>query len=131
MSQTNLDLAIKQFNQREFYACHDTLEEIWLESIEPDKTFYQGILQVAVGCYHFGNGNWRGAVILLGEGMRKLISYEPDYLEVDVTQLTDQSNDLLIALQKIEPETVTQFYQQLLDRQLENNLDFPVIQTIS
>jgi hypothetical protein len=60
---------VEQFNQRQFYACHDTLEAIWIEAGEPDKKFYQGVLQVAVGLYHLGNDNWRGAVILLGEGV--------------------------------------------------------------
>jgi predicted metal-dependent hydrolase len=69
---------VEQFNKREFYACHDTLEAIWIEAAESDKRFYQGILQVAVGCYHLTNHNWRGAVILLGEGVRRLNDYEPD-----------------------------------------------------
>ena len=130
MIDSNLQKAIAQFNQQEFYACHDTLEEIWMDSVEPDKTFYQGVLQVAVGCYHLGNGNWRGAVILLGEGIRKLIEYEPDYLQIDVTQLTDDSHNLLTALQDIEPDSVTELYQKLLAQQLDNNLTLPVIKIV-
>lgn len=121
---------IQEFNERKFYACHDTLEEIWSDSVEPDKTFYQGILQVAVGCYHLSNHNWRGAVILLGEGTKKLIEYEPEYLKINVIKLTDESHNLLTNLQKIEPETVSDFYQKLLENKLENNLTFPQIQVI-
>ena len=127
----NLQKAIIEFNQREFYACHDTLEEIWMDAVEPDKTFYQGILQVAVGCYHLGNSNWRGAVILLGEGIRKLMEYEPDYLDIDVSQLTNQSHDLLIALQSIEADSVAQFYQQLCHGQVNNSLRLPSISFIA
>ena len=130
MIDSNLRKAIAQFNQKEFYACHDTLEEIWMDSVEPDKTFYQGVLQVAVGCYHLGNGNWRGAVILLGEGIRKLIEYEPDYLQINVTRLTDDSHNLLMALQDIDPDSVTEFYQKLLAQQLDNNLTLPVIKIV-
>jgi len=72
-----LTQGITQFNQQDFYGCHDTLEAIWLEAIAPEKNFYQGILQIAVGCYHLGNDNWRGAVILLGEGIRRLADYSP------------------------------------------------------
>lgn len=70
---------ITEFNQGEFYACHDTLEAIWMEAGEPEKTFYQGILQMAVALYHLGNRNVRGAIILLGEGMHRLRRYESDY----------------------------------------------------
>ncbi|MEY3826619.1 MAG: hypothetical protein RLZZ148_1435, partial [Cyanobacteriota bacterium] len=39
---------VSEFNLGEFYACHDTLEALWMESSEPTKSFYQGILQIAV-----------------------------------------------------------------------------------
>ncbi|NCO75119.1 MAG: DUF309 domain-containing protein [Cyanobacteria bacterium] len=120
---------IEEFNQQKFYACHDTLEEIWLDSVEPDKTFYQGILQIAVGCYHLSNSNWRGAVILLGEGSKKLREYEPDYFDIDVSKLLENSYNLLTSLQQINPELVTEFYQQLINNQLENNLSLPYINT--
>ncbi len=82
-----LDLAIEQFNQQDFYACHDTLEALWMEAIEPDRSFYQGLLQMAVGLYHFSHQNRRGAAILLGEGMGRLQSYRPEYQNVDLTAL--------------------------------------------
>jgi len=64
--------AIAQFNQGEYYACHDTLEALWMEAIEPERTLYQGLLQMAVAGYHLGNGNQRGAILLLGEGLSRL-----------------------------------------------------------
>jgi predicted metal-dependent hydrolase len=27
---------VEQFNQQEFYACHDTLEALWMEASEPE-----------------------------------------------------------------------------------------------
>lgn len=105
--------AIAQFNQQEFYTCHDTLEALWLEAPETDKNFYQGILQIAVACYHLGNYNWRGAVILLGEGIKRLSDYQPVYEDIDVTNLLEDSNLLLKALQQIEPEQIARFVEQL------------------
>jgi predicted metal-dependent hydrolase len=121
---------IDEFNRQEFYACHDTLEEIWMNSIEPDKKFYQGILQISVGCYHLSNGNWKGAVILLGEGLRKLGEYKPDYQNVDVTKLCRCSYELLITLQQINPDEVKEFYLKLVNHQLENKLTLPHIETL-
>jgi predicted metal-dependent hydrolase len=85
-----LTLAVEQFNQQDFYACHDTLEALWMESLEPDRTFYQGLLQMAVGLYHFHNGNQRGAMILLGEGMGRLQRYRPTYDHLNIDALLDQ-----------------------------------------
>jgi uncharacterized protein len=96
---------IEQFNAGQFYACHDILEALWIDSIEPDKTFYQGILQIAVGLYHLGNHNQRGAMILLGEGSNRLRHYLPSYGGIDVEELFTQSLELLKTLQKdsLEP----------------------------
>ena len=54
---------VEQFNAGEYYACHDTLEAVWIEAPEADRKFYQGILQIAVALYHLGNQNLRGAVL--------------------------------------------------------------------
>jgi uncharacterized protein len=100
---------VEEFNQGEFYACHDTLEALWMESSEPEKTFYQGVLQIAVALYHLGNSNWRGAVILLGEGTNRLQRYQPSYSEIDVEKLIDQSTELLTALQQSGAENIAEF----------------------
>jgi len=108
---------IAEFNQQQFYACHDTLEAIWVDAPEADKRFYQGILQVAVGCYHLSNDNLRGAIILLGEAVRRLCDYQPDYQEVDVEQLLEQALALLQALQQLQPEQTQDFFQRLQQKQ--------------
>ncbi len=107
---------VEQFNQREFYACHDTLEAIWMEAMEPQRTFYQGILQIAVALYHLGNQNLRGATILLGEGINRLRRYQPVYAGVDVSELSDQSVEWLILLQQTKPEDVAELANQVIQR---------------
>lgn len=104
---------VEQFNQQEFYACHDTLEALWMEASEPQKRFYQGVLQIAVACYHLGNLNWRGAAILLGEGIGRIKAYEPRYSGIDVSQLIDQSAELLTALQEAGAENIAEFVEQM------------------
>lgn len=113
VASPEFEQGIKEFNQQEFYACHDTLEAIWVDAEETDKRFYQGILQVAVGCYHLSNDNLRGAIILLGEAVRRLCDYQPDYEGVDVELLLEQASELLQALQQLPPEHTTEFFQQL------------------
>ena len=108
---------ITEFNQQQFYACHDTLEAVWVDAEEADKRFYQGILQVAVGCYHLSNDNLRGAIILLGEAVRRLCDYQPDYEGIDVEKLLEQALALLQALQQLKPEQVSGFFQQLQHKQ--------------
>jgi predicted metal-dependent hydrolase len=63
---------VEQFNSRKFFEAHETWEEIWLFAPEPEKTFLQGIIQVAAAFHHFCRGNRAGAQSLLRAGLQKL-----------------------------------------------------------
>lgn len=95
---------VEQFNQRQFYTCHDTLEVLWMEAVEPERSFYQGVLQIAVALYHLSNQNLRGAIILLGEGMNRLRHYQPSFAGVAVSPLLDQAKALQVKLQQAQAE---------------------------
>jgi predicted metal-dependent hydrolase len=80
-----------------------------------------------VACYHLGNYNWRGAVTLLGEGIRRLSYFQPSHSEIDVGALVSQSYELLQQLQQIEPDRVQVFVENLSQDQ---PFPFPKIQII-
>jgi uncharacterized protein len=63
---------IEQFNSGHFFEAHETWEEIWLQSPEPDKTFLQGIIQITAAFHHHSRGNLRGARSLLEAGLARL-----------------------------------------------------------
>ncbi len=95
---------VAQFNSGQFYACHDILEALWIEALEPEKSFYQGILQIAVALYHLGNENVRGTMILLGEGSNRLRRYPSDFAGIDVDDLLTTSINFLQTLQITHPD---------------------------
>ncbi|XP_002278905.4 uncharacterized protein LOC100267181 [Vitis vinifera] len=70
--ECNFDDAVALFNSRDYYRCHDFLEEIWNRAEDPVRTLVHGILQCAVGLHHLFNQNHRGAMMELGEGLCKL-----------------------------------------------------------
>ncbi|MEY2984265.1 MAG: hypothetical protein RLZZ568_882 [Cyanobacteriota bacterium] len=107
--QDGLALGLEQFNQQNFYACHDTLEAVWLQCDPGEKNFYQGILQIAVAHYHLSNHNWQGGVTLLGEGIRRLTPFRPTHQRVNIERLLQDSSSLLTALQRIPPSELSQW----------------------
>ncbi|GBE95100.1 DUF309 domain-containing protein [Nostoc cycadae] len=113
---------VEQFNSGQFYACHDTLEALWIEASEPEKTLYQGILQIAVALYHLRNNNLRGAVILLGEGSNRLRRYPDTYGGINVDELLSQSAALLTILQQTSVNNISA--DELLQTQV---LPIPII----
>lgn len=67
-----LTQAVALFNAGEWYACHDSLEELWHGTSGNMRPVLQGILQIAVAELHHERGNCRGATILMGEGLGRL-----------------------------------------------------------
>lgn len=92
------------FNRRQFFDCHEVLEEIWLQEPEDEKPFYQGLIQVAAGFHHFcEKQNLRGALSLIGAGAEKLRRYPPHYHEIDLGGLLGQLTPWLEHLEGQQP----------------------------
>jgi uncharacterized protein len=70
-----LEHGIELFNRGEFFEAHEVLEDVWRVAVKEDKKFLQGIIQVAVAFYHYGNGNSIGARSVLRRGFRNLSRY--------------------------------------------------------
>jgi hypothetical protein len=95
---------IEQFNHREYFECHETLEGIWIKEPRPIRTLYKGILQVGVGCYHLLRGNYRGAVIKLDSGARYLEPFAPICMQVNVARLIADARTLHSTLTQLGPD---------------------------
>ncbi|MGA8765643.1 MAG: DUF309 domain-containing protein [Candidatus Acidiferrales bacterium] len=70
---------IALFNARKFFEAHETWEELWLIEREPEKTFLQGLIQLAAAFHHHGRGNSRGTQSLLAAGLAKLGRFPDDH----------------------------------------------------
>ncbi len=92
--------AVDQFNQGDWYASHDGFEALWHETLEPDRTVLQGILQIAVAHLHRERGNLRGATMLLGEGLGRLSPCGDVAIGFDLALLRTNSAQYLEALQQ-------------------------------
>jgi uncharacterized protein len=66
---------IAHFNARQYFEAHEVWEELWLATANPEKTFLQGMIQVAAAFHHRSRGNARGTVSLLAAGIAKLKGY--------------------------------------------------------
>jgi uncharacterized protein len=75
------------FNRGAYFQAHEALEDLWRAAAAPDKSFLQGLTQIAVGLVHHHRGNPVGARSLLARGMANLAGYPEQYLGVDVAGL--------------------------------------------
>lgn len=92
--------AVMLFNAGEWYDCHDGFEELWHETLGPDRTVLQGILQIAVAQLHLERGNRHGATVLMGEGLGRLARCGPAALGLDLLSLRECVAQRLRCLQQ-------------------------------
>ena len=78
---------IDYFNLCEFFEAHEVWEALRVDVEGPPRTFYQGLIQVAVCLLHFGNGNIRGSRKLYHSRGRYLEPHLPMYEGLDVEKL--------------------------------------------
>ncbi len=75
------------FNAQEFFEAHEVWEEIWLVEPEPEKTFLQGIIQIAAAFHHYCRKNSDGAESLLAAGIVKLSRFPKDHRGLAIEDL--------------------------------------------
>ncbi len=78
---------LRLFNEEDFFESHEVLEELWTDTLDERRKFYQGLIQVAVALLHFGNGNLGGARKLYTTSTAYLAAYTPHYEGLDVARL--------------------------------------------
>lgn len=78
--------AIQLFNAGEFFACHDVLEELWSETLGPERAFLQGLIHAAVALFHFSEGNLGGGRKMHDSALSYLSHSGTDHAGVDLTR---------------------------------------------
>src|SRR5512146_1018204 len=105
---------VEQFNQREYFEAHETLEALWNAEPDPIRVLYKGILQVGVGCYHLLNGNYRGATLKLQTGTDYLSAFTPRCMGIEVAALIADARLLRAAIVAAGPERLGEVDRALL-----------------
>ena len=95
------ELGVAEFNNGQFFECHDTFEHLWMDQRGERRRFVQGLIQVAVGIFHASRSNFRGSNSQLTKGMAKLAEFRPRTLGIDVEKLYSDLLPLHHAVQAI------------------------------
>jgi len=92
-------LAVVQFNQGDFWTCHETLERVWLPELYPLRLFYHGLIKAAVGLLHLERRNRRGAALKLQDAAYTLSPFQPHFMGIDIGGLLRDTSERLTYLQ--------------------------------
>ncbi|TYS68337.1 DUF309 domain-containing protein [Sutcliffiella horikoshii] len=91
---------------RDYFECHEVLEEYWKEKDASEReVHWVGLIQIAVGLYHQRRGNYNGALRMLQNASR-IIGNESaaiNALGLDSGRLVGLLNERLEDVKKQEP----------------------------
>src|SRR5689334_379044 len=107
---------IRLFNAGEFWHAHEQWEACWLESAEPETTFYKGIIQTAAALVHWQRGNQRGLRRNWEKARPKLVALPSQVKGLDLRALILDMDRFVIA--GGSPERIPQLYLPDLQDQL-------------
>lgn len=105
-----LQRGIRLFNGREFFRCHEVLEEAWVLEGGPRRLFLQALIHLAVGHHHHQGSNPVGAARQIHKGLEKLARYLPSCEGIDTGRLYQ---DALAAVRQIEAGDALSAYPQI------------------
>ena len=100
---------IGEFNRREFFESHETLEDAWNEESGVLRIFYQGLIQIAVGCAHIQRGNFTGAGHMLARGQAKLAETAAFSPGIDAKALLAAAASCEDEMRRLGPERIAEF----------------------
>ena len=104
---------IAQFNRREYFEQHETLELLWRAERRKVRQLYQGILQIGVAFHHLRRRNHHGTVYMLTRGARYLAPFAPHCQGVDVERLLADAAAALAEVERLGPDRLGDFDWQL------------------
>jgi predicted metal-dependent hydrolase len=98
-TEGELGEGLRCYRAQEFFAAHEHWEIVWLGSKEPEKTFLQGLIQVAAAFHHLQHGNPSGTRSLLRRAQLRLERYPKSFGGIDVDSLRTEIAEWLQALE--------------------------------
>jgi len=72
---------LEHFRAHDYFAAHDDWEEVWRELNGPRRMFWQAMIQLVVGAYHFTNGNLRGCRGQWQKALQRCVDLAAQYAE--------------------------------------------------
>lgn len=109
--------ALDELNAGAYFACHETLEALWIPEKDAVRQIYQGVLQIAVGCYHLvERANWVGAVNKLDAGARRLEPWPAEMGGVSLEALIAAADRLQAHLRALGRDRIRDYDPTLLPK---------------
>lgn len=97
-SRGALAAGLQCYRNQEFFLAHEHWESVWLECVDPEKTFLQALIQITAAFHHLQRKNPTGAASLLRAALRRLDPLPETFRGIAVAPLRQSIHAWLQAL---------------------------------
>jgi predicted metal-dependent hydrolase len=101
--ESELKRAAGLFNDAEFHAAHEVLDELWDAAAPGDSDFFKGLIQACIALHHYRLGNPDGARKLYSGHRQYLGPYLPAHRGVDVARFLGDMQKSFTPLLRARP----------------------------
>lgn len=101
-----LDYLIHFHSHRDYFECHEILEEFW-KSRGKSEQVWVGLIQIAVGLYHYRRGNLAGAEKMIKNALSiiRMEEKEVETIGIDSSQLIHLLQEVITRINQKLPYT--------------------------
>jgi predicted metal-dependent hydrolase len=103
---SSLARGIDLFNEHRFWEAHEAWEAMWLKAAGEEKTFLQGLIQLAAAYHHVQRGTVRGGARLFEAALAKLDRFPAGYSGVDRATAVDSARKIRSRILAGDPVSV-------------------------
>jgi len=89
---------LEAFNSGRFFDAHEHWEDLWRETLDPEKRFLQGLIQVAAAFHHYSRAHLPGTRKLLQAGLLKLDDFPEGHGGLEIGLLRRAVREWLAAM---------------------------------
>lgn len=82
---------VKLFNEQKFFEAHEALEVLWRREKGAERSFYQGLIQIAAVFVHLKKGTRSGGEKVLDSACANLQKFRPSHQGLDLEKLLSET----------------------------------------
>ncbi|MEK7468712.1 MAG: DUF309 domain-containing protein [Planctomycetota bacterium] len=90
---------IALFNAQYFFDAHDSWEDLWADTRDGDRLFYQALINATVALYHWRNDNKKGARHVYGYFTERAPRYPAWHHSLNLGKLREEMASLFARLE--------------------------------
>ena len=114
--RADFERGLALFNRGAYWESHEAWERVWRRHTEPNRVFFQGLIQLAAAYHQLGQGIQHGVVVHLNNARAKLEQFRDEFLGLDVSRIVVKIAEGIVEAERLGEGRLDRFDPSLVAR---------------